>query len=59
MLKTIETYSGQTEYLVVDTDGGVWTPDASTQSEIQAAEDRAAVAIAICKSQPLRGTWAS
>lgn len=59
MLKTKTSWNGEiNEVLVVDTDGGVWTPSESAQEEIQAAEDKAAKAIEICQSAPMRGTWA-
>lgn len=60
MLKTKTSWNGEiNEVLVIDTDGGVWTPNAEAQSEIQSAKDKTAKAVEICQSQPMRGTWAS
>lgn len=59
MLKTQTSWDGErNNVLVVDTDGGTWTPDETTQAEIQAASNPAAKAVEICRTSPMRGTWA-
>lgn len=42
---------------VVDDAGGTWWPDAEAAAEILASEDPAHAALAICASDPMRGTW--
>ena len=41
------------EWVVIDSDGGTWTPDEEAQAEIATAED----AVAMCLATPMRGRW--
>jgi hypothetical protein len=49
------TYSA----IVIDTDGGIWWPNADAESEIDASDDPEAKAIEICTTTPMRGEWMS
>lgn len=42
---------------VEDPDGGVWYPDETAAEEIASADDPAARAVHICRTQPMRGEW--
>ena len=44
---------------VVDTDGGVWWPNDDAQTELERADDSAALVVAMCESAPMRGEWRS
>lgn len=48
-------YDGQ--IVVQDTDGGIWWPNEEAAAEIAAADDPEEVAIEMCESVPMRGTW--
>lgn len=43
--------------VVIDSDGGIWWPSAETSDEIRRAENPEALAVEICESAPMRGTW--
>ena len=44
---------------VVDTDGGVWWPNEDARTELEHADDAAALAVVICQDAPTRGEWRS
>ena len=47
-------------YGVRDADGiSVWWPEDDAQDEIQAAADPRAAVLAMCRLQPMRGTWSN
>ena len=43
--------------VVIDNEGGTWTPDDEAAAEIQSAADPQAAAIEMCRSTPMRGRW--
>lgn len=42
---------------VVDSQGGTWWPSDEAADEIQAASDPEQAALAMCRTQNMRGTW--
>jgi hypothetical protein len=43
--------------VVVDDEGGVWTPNDDAAAEIMATADPQSAAIEMCQSSPMRGRW--
>jgi hypothetical protein len=67
-MTTIETTTGSDTYhlsaerltdgiTVLCAEGGRWWPSDEAAAEIEAADDPAAAALAICDAEPGRGVW--
>jgi hypothetical protein len=58
--KTLSAVLLHDVWCVRDADGGVWHPDTTAERVIASAgEQAAAVAVDLCRSAPMRGTWHS